>query len=125
MTNKKILLTGTIVLFTAVLLGAFGAHGLKKILEPQALETFKTGVTYQFYHGFGLLFLAVISQTFLIDIRKPALLFIIGIVLFSGNCYLFALTQIKVIALIIPAGGLSFITGWLLLAIKISKREIK
>ncbi len=124
MNSKKILLVGSIFVFLAVLLGAFGAHGLKKILEPQALETFKTGVTYQFYHGFGLIALALINQVFNIDVRKSALLFIIGIFLFSGNCYLYSLTQIKTIALIIPAGGLCFIAGWLLLTIKVSKKRV-
>jgi uncharacterized membrane protein YgdD (TMEM256/DUF423 family) len=124
MTNKKILLIGSIVLFLAVLLGAFGAHGLKKILEPQALETFKTGVTYQFYHGFGLICLALVSQIFNIEVKKSALLFIVGIFLFSGNCYLYSITQIKTIAMIIPAGGLSFISGWLLLTINISKKRV-
>jgi uncharacterized membrane protein YgdD (TMEM256/DUF423 family) len=64
MTSKKILIAGSTFLFLAVLLGAFGAHGLKKILDVQALETFRTGVTYQFYHGFGLICLALISQVF-------------------------------------------------------------
>jgi uncharacterized membrane protein YgdD (TMEM256/DUF423 family) len=123
MTNKNILMTGSFFLFIAVLLGAFGAHGLKNILEAQALDTFKTGVTYQFYHGFGLILLAIISKTYGIDVKKSALLFIIGIFLFSGNCYLYSITQIKTIALIIPAGGLSFITGWLLLTINISKKR--
>jgi uncharacterized membrane protein YgdD (TMEM256/DUF423 family) len=123
MTNKNILMTGSFFLFIAVLLGAFGAHGLKNILEAQALDTFKTGVTYQFYHGFGLILLAIISKTYEIDVKKSALLFIIGTFLFSGNCYLYSITQIKTIALIIPAGGLSFITGWLLLTINISKKR--
>lgn len=123
MTNKRILMIGSVFLFLAVLLGAFGAHGLKKILEVQALDTFKTGVTYQFYHGFGLLFLATINKVYDIDIKKSAFLFIIGIFLFSGNCYLYSITQIKTIALIIPAGGLSFIAGWLLLIINISKKR--
>ena len=123
MTNKNILMTGSFFLFIAVLLGAFGAHGLKNILEAQALDTFKTGVTYQFYHGFGLILLAIISKTYGIDVKKSALLFIIGIFLFSGNCYLYSITQIKTIALIIPAGGLSFITGWLRLTINISKKR--
>jgi len=67
--------------------------------------------------------LAIISKTYGIDVKKSALLFIIGIFLFSGNCYLYSITQIKTIALIIPAGGLSFITGWLLLTINISKKR--
>jgi uncharacterized membrane protein YgdD (TMEM256/DUF423 family) len=124
MNNKRILIIGGTSLFLAVLLGAFGAHGLKSVLEAKAMVTFKTGVTYQFYHGFGLIMLAVVSKTFEVSLNKSAFLFILGTVLFSFNCYLYALTQIKIIAMIIPLGGLSFIIGWLLFIVAISKKRI-
>lgn len=123
MNTKKILLLGSISLFLAVLLGAFGAHGLKNILEAKQMVTFKTGVTYQFYHGIGLLILAVCSKTFQVNLNRSAILFVAGTLLFSFNCYLYALTQIKTIAMIIPLGGLSFIIGWLLFVITIIKKQ--
>jgi uncharacterized membrane protein YgdD (TMEM256/DUF423 family) len=123
MSNKKMLLLGGSSLFLAVLLGAFGAHGLKNILDGAAMGTFKTGITYQFYHGIGLVILALVSKTFNIELKRSAFLFVLGTVLFSFNCYLYAITQVKIIALIIPLGGVSFITGWLLFIISISKKE--
>ena len=123
MKNKNILLFGGITLFLAVLLGAFGAHGLKNILEAKQMITFKTGVTYQFYHGIGLIVLALVSKVYSVNLSKSALLFTLGTVLFSLNCYLYAVTQIKIIAMIIPLGGLSFIIGWLLFILAIFKEE--
>lgn len=107
------------ILGLAVLLGAFGAHGLKKILTPDLLETFKTGVTYQFLHGFAILITANLSRE--IDLKLINLLFLLGIVLFCGNCYLYSITQIKTFAMIVPFGGFSFLGAWLLLAVKFAK----
>lgn len=122
--SKNILMIGGLFILTAVMLGAFGAHGLKKILDPQALETFKTGVTYQYYHGFGLLFMAVVTTIYKVDLSKTVLAFIFGIFLFSFNCYIYSISQIKTIAMIIPLGGVLFILGWLFFIIKIYKTEM-
>ncbi len=113
------MLIGTIILGSAVLLGAFGAHGLKNILSPNNLETFKTGVDYQFLHGFAILIVANLSKE--IDFKVVNLLFLLGIVLFCGNCYLYSVTQIKTFAMIVPFGGVSFVSAWLLLALKFAK----
>lgn len=123
--TKKYFLAGGSFLLLAVILGAFGAHGLKKILDTTALETYKTGVTYQFYHGFGLLFLGLISSITNLELKKSFYAFIFGIFLFSFNCYLYSVTQIKVIALIIPIGGVLFILGWLNFIIQVLKSEKK
>nr|MBA2403376.1 DUF423 domain-containing protein [Bdellovibrionales bacterium] len=61
---KKILFTGSVFLAAAVLIGAFGAHGLKNIVTPEKLVTFETGVRYHFYHGFGLVLVAMAQQLF-------------------------------------------------------------
>ncbi len=114
------LLLSSIILGLGVLLGAFGAHGLKNILSPNSLETFKTGVNYQFLHGLAMLSLSNMEEK--LDLSKVNLLFLFGIVLFCGNCYLYSITQIKTFAMIVPLGGLSFVIGWFLLAYKIVKR---
>lgn len=105
----------------AVGLGAFGAHGLEKMLTVKALATFKTGITYQFYHGFALLLVGMLQLQLGIDLSKIAYLFFAGIILFCFNCYLYSMTQIKMIALIIPFGGVSFLLGWGVLAFKVLK----
>ncbi len=108
----------------AVILGAFGAHGLEPYLEAKDIDTYRTGVTYQFYHGFGILVVALI-----IHYRKTAILpyaawsFLGGIIMFSGSLYGF--TAAKVLNMdapswlgpITPLGGTLFILGWIFLII--------
>lgn len=125
---RAFLITGTFILFLAVLFGAFGAHGLEKNIDNvKLLKTFQTGVRYQFYHGFGLLFVGIFQQQYKSINFKPILiLFLTGIILFSFNCYLYTLTEIKTFAMIVPVGGVAFIIGWLGLFMKFIKfKEVK
>jgi len=103
-----------------VLLGAFGAHALKKILSPEMLAIYKTGVEYQFYHALGLLSIGLIG--FHIEskwLRWSGILLIIGIVIFSGSLYALSISGIKILGAITPIGGLSFVAGWICLAVGI------
>lgn len=111
---KLVLVLSSFFLFLAVLLGAFGAHVLEAKLSVKALKTFDTGVKYQFYHGLALIILATL-HTSVVQIKPKWTyrLFIVGIVLFSFNCYLYAFTGIKVFAMIVPLGGFAFLFGWL------------
>ncbi len=112
---------GVIFLFLAVAMGAFGAHRLEKILEAKALSTYKTGVTYQFYHGFGLILVGMLQLQLRTDLSKTAYLFFAGIILFCFNCYLYSITGVKALAMIVPFGGVAFLFGWGWLAINIFK----
>jgi uncharacterized membrane protein YgdD (TMEM256/DUF423 family) len=115
---------GALFLGLAVMLGAFGAHGLEKSLSEKAIATYKTGVTYQFYHGFALLILALLPvRSF--QVKRITLLFILGIFLFSFNCYIYALTQIKTFALIVPVGGVSFIGAWIYLTRSLWRLDVR
>lgn len=110
----------------AVALGAMGAHALEKILTPKNLATFKTGVDYQMLHAFGLIFLGILDKVFNDRFKIETALFTLGIILFSFNCYIYALTSAKVFAMLIPVGGVTFIMGWLSLGlrfIKISRKN--
>ncbi len=106
---------------TAVILGAFGAHTLEQVLDPEQLATFETGVTYQFYHSFALLFLGLwlyIRKTQMMEYAGWA--FIIGTVLFSGSLYLLSVRELLNLGLkwlgpITPLGGTFFIVGWAIL----------
>ncbi len=120
MNSKSILITGCLLLGVAVALGAFGAHGLQKHLSLKELNTFQTGIRYQFYHSFAILFAGLISLH-KVKVQSSVYCFLIGILLFSGNCYLYAITKIKFIAMIIPIGGVAFIIGWPMLAKNIYK----
>lgn len=122
--SKKIaLLTGSISLALAVMIGAFGAHGLKELVIGKFVETYKTGVTYHYYHGFGLLFLGLLKgQSPEIKIVPSTWCFIVGTLLFSFNCYFYAMTKMKVFAMIVPLGGVLFIAGWIALTIQIHRK---
>ncbi|MEP2936217.1 MAG: DUF423 domain-containing protein [Gilvibacter sp.] len=125
--NKKIANTGVILAFLSVVLGAFGAHGLKDLASPEAIQSFTTGVRYEMYHALALLFLSLLS----IDqkgILRAYYFFVIGIVLFSGSIY--ALTAASIFdkslgmfALLTPIGGLCLLIGWAILFITLLKNS--
>ena len=101
----------------AVIIGAFGAHGLEVILVKNSrLETFDTAVQYHFYHTLALLLTSFLiannTNRYLI---KAAYFFTVGIVLFSGSLYVLALTNFTLLGAVTPFGGLCFIAGWLCL----------
>lgn len=111
-------------LILAVGFGAFGAHGLEKKVTENALKVYETGVRYHFYHGFGLFILGILQSIKpTLQLKLPAIFIMIGILLFSFNCYLYAVTGIKTFALIVPIGGTSFIAAWSLLLFKIKGSE--
>jgi uncharacterized membrane protein YgdD (TMEM256/DUF423 family) len=113
-------------------LGAFAAHALKGHIADYALSIFETGVRYQFYHVFALFVTGILYKEFSNKfIRWTGILFITGIILFSGSLYF--LTYIKGVALpgyswvgaITPIGGLAFILGWIFLFIGCSDKKLK
>lgn len=119
---KKSLVLGSALLALGVLIGAFGAHGLKNLVEPEKLVTFETGVRYHFYHAFGILILGVLQQLFQnVRLNLSLYSFFVGILLFSFNCYLYVITGIKTFAMIVPVGGLLFVLGWIVLSVKMLK----
>lgn len=126
--HKPALISGILLAGIAVVLGAFGAHALKAVLQPEQLVTFETGVRYQFYHSFALIVTGILYGTYASrQVRLAHTFFLLGIVLFSGSLY--ALTILKMngavglggVGIITPIGGLCFIIGWLMLAIGIGK----
>jgi len=127
--EKKLVITAAIFGFLAVLLGAFGAHGLKSVLLEKDLTSFETGIRYQFYHTFLLLF---ISTTSLLSTKtKKTLLYLItiGIIFFSGSIYILATDEllfqksIKSIVFITPLGGFLLISAWFLVLLNLLKKK--
>jgi uncharacterized membrane protein YgdD (TMEM256/DUF423 family) len=99
--------------FTGVALGAFAAHGLKASLAPEMLAAFETGVRYQMYHVFALFAAAWGWARWQRKAFSAAgILFVIGIVIFSGSLYLLALTNTRSLGMVTPLGGLAFLAGW-------------
>ena len=120
--HKGFLKTGFILAVLSVAMGAFAAHGLKEFISSKSMDTFETAVRYQFYHVFALIITAIIYKEFHFKIVKAAgWFFIVGIILFCGSLYVLAFKQGLVqpgsqwVGVITPFGGLSFITGWILL----------
>lgn len=117
--NKQIILTASFFGLIAVILGAFGAHGLEGKISDYHIGTWKTANEYQFYHTFALLFLSTFSRAKSQSIRVSFIAFTIGIILFSGSLYLLSvrsLLGIESVALlgpITPLGGLCFMIGWI------------
>ena len=101
----------------AVVLGAFGAHGLRGKVEDRLIETFQTAVEYQMFHALALLLIALFMQlwgrSLSLDIAACALM--LGVVLFSGSLYGLVLTEMKWLGPVTPVGGLCFIVGWIAL----------
>lgn len=110
---------------TGVLLGAFGAHGLKAILTLyDTTTTYKLAVEYQFYHTFALLAVAFVMSTRNEKLlRYAALCFLLGIFFFSGSLYVLALTNVKILGAITPIGGVFFIAGWFLFLLTFIKQK--
>src|SRR5690606_38622942 len=103
--GKNTIVAAAVSLGLAVMIGAFGAHGLEKSVEPKLLQTFETGVRYHFYHGFGLLFLGLFQGQF--PAAKTRLIFfafLVGTLLFSFNCYFYVLSGVKTFAMVVPLG---------------------
>jgi len=106
--------------FTAVAIGAFGAHGLREKLSPEMLEVYKTGVLYQFIHTIVLL---ILSLTNFIKSKIASIFFLLGIVLFSFSLYIYSTTGNQFFAMITPVGGVCFLIGWFWLIVEVIKRK--
>ncbi|MEN9875629.1 MAG: hypothetical protein RLZZ529_626 [Bacteroidota bacterium] len=124
--DKKISITGAFIGMVAIILGAFGAHALKKVLTPEQLISFETGVRYQMYQAFFLFFLA--TQNDIQEKTKKTIFTLIlsGTLFFSGSIYLLSTTGItginfKPIGFITPIGGLLLILAWGMIGYSILK----
>jgi len=127
--NKMFLIIGAVLAGLSVVLGAFGAHGLKKLVNAETLDIYQTGVQYQMYHALALIAIGILADRVAVNFAGyAAFLFISGIFLFSGSLYLISSframnrTVPYFINFITPAGGLLFILGWIMLIIAIAKK---
>lgn len=128
--HKGFLLTGSALAALAVALGAFGAHGLKKIADAETVQVFQTGVQYQIYHALALLVVAMVFEKFQNRLVTWAgFLFLTGIVLFSGSLYLITFLKttesalVNYIGPVTPIGGMLFMAGWLFLLAGVFRKK--
>ena len=115
--DKKILLFGLAFGIISIILGAFGAHALKKVLSVEQLSSFEVGVRYLMYHALFLLFVG--TTTMLLPEQKSIILYftLFGIILFSGSIFLLSSSGVtginfKFLGPLTPLGGLLLIASW-------------
>jgi len=118
MNTRKELKFYALLMAFAIIVGAFGAHYFESRLSIKALKTFKTGNLYHFFGVFSLFLFLVFEKQFNLNLKIPKYLALGSLTIFSGGCYLYAITGIKFFAMIVPFGGLSFIASWIITAKK-------
>lgn len=129
--QRNTLALAAVVMLTAVVLGAFGAHGLKPKISPEAMANWHTGVQYQMVHGLALLFLSLAAGQ--VNARYASfarLLFLGGVFCFSGSLYLLSTREVlgtqgltKILGPITPLGGSLYIGGWITLLVSALRRS--
>ncbi len=126
--NKTIFATACVLGLLAVVLGAFGAHGLQQLVEAKSVASFETGVRYQMYHAFFLFVLGLLPG---VSERIKRIVFYLvmgGVALFSFSIYLLAINSLfdfdfKMIAFITPIGGALLIAAWGILGVALYKSK--
>ncbi|WP_179333680.1 DUF423 domain-containing protein [Winogradskyella costae] len=127
--NKRLLVTGSILGILGIILGAFAAHGLEKLVDSNAIKTFETGVRYQIYHAF---FFLILGGTSFVSLQLKKIIFylvLLGVIFFSGSIYGLATNSLsgfdfKSIALMTPVGGLLLIMSWGIMLIGIIRNKV-
>lgn len=126
--NKKIVLTGICMILIAILLGALGAHGLKKQISLENITSFEVGVRYQMYHGLAFLILGLNAGKLQFSLNSIYLFLLIGTLLFSVSIYFLAVQEIigvsmKFLGPVTPLGGVLLIIGWTIFLIKLIRTK--
>lgn len=125
--EKKWVITGLILVIIAIILGAFGAHGLKDLTsDTDILAAFDTATKYQFFLGLGFLIIPFITVRFVIPGKAVFYLLLLGTIFFSGSIYGLTYSKVhaggslsKVFGPVTPIGGLLMIVGWTVLLIQV------
>jgi uncharacterized membrane protein YgdD (TMEM256/DUF423 family) len=120
---KLFFILGGVNAALVVMLGAFGAHGLKTKISAEMLAVYQTGVHYHLFHALGLLVVGVVA-TQIVDsvyLRWAGRLMLTGIILFSGSLYIMSVGGVRWLGMVTPFGGLVFIAAWILFVMAIIK----
>lgn len=122
-TAKLFLILGGINAALVVMLGAFGAHGLKAMLTADMLAVYQTGVHYHLFHALGLLAIGIVATQIAdsVWLKWSGWLMLIGIILFSGSLYVLSVSGLRWLGMVTPFGGVAFIAAWIVFVIAIAK----
>ena len=113
MPSRQLARLACLFLLLAVAAGAFGAHGLRRLLAPEQISVWQTAVLYQFVHGLGMLALAALDSLRPSPwLRRASVFMAVGIVLFSGSLYLLSFLPMPWLGPVTPIGGAAFLAGW-------------
>ena len=125
MSSRLILIFAALFMFTAIALGAFGAHAWQATLENHDnTDIFATASQYHFYHALALLGIGIYANIKpSIKILFVPILIIFGTSIFSGSLYILALSNIKWLGAITPVGGVLLLTAWVLFASSLIKQK--
>ena len=110
---------GAVFMALAVMLGAFGAHGLKDRLSEYSMTVYEKAVFYHFVHAIGILLVALLARASAISgagANRIGWLLSVGILLFSGSLYALAISGVRALGAVTPLGGVAFIAAWCVLA---------
>ncbi|MGE4658082.1 MAG: DUF423 domain-containing protein [Gammaproteobacteria bacterium] len=124
--GRIFLFAGSLALLTATIFGAYGTHGIRGTVDPTEWEAYNIAVDYQFFHGLGLIGIALLTGRDLSSrlICPAGWLLLAGILLFSGSIYATTFGAPKALGQSAPLGGLCFMLGWLSVALAALKRNI-
>jgi uncharacterized membrane protein YgdD (TMEM256/DUF423 family) len=122
-TAKVFLILGGINAALVVLLGAFGAHGLKARMTAEMLVVYQTGIHYHLFHALGLLAVGLLATQISHSayLTWSGWLMLLGIILFSGSLYLLSVSGLRWMGVVTPFGGMSLIAAWVLFVVAIVK----
>jgi len=122
-TSKLFLILGGINAALVVMLGAFGAHGLKAKLTAEMLAVYQTGVHYHLFHALGLLAIGIVATQIAdsVWLKWSGWLILLGIILFSGSLYVLSVSGLRWLGMVTPFGGVAFIAAWIVFVIAIVK----
>lgn len=122
-TAKLFLIFGGINAALVVVLGAFGAHGLKTKISSEMLAVYQTGVHYHLFHALGLMVVGLLATQIegSAYLKWSGWLMLAGILLFSGSLYILSVNGIRWLGAVTPFGGLSFVVAWMLFVVALFK----
>ncbi|MGB6103477.1 MAG: DUF423 domain-containing protein [Pusillimonas sp.] len=118
MTDRQLMIIAALTMLVGVGAGAFGAHGLKRMIAPEMLSVWQTAVLYQLIHGLGMLIVVALSARLGSPLLNwSGMVMFIGVLIFSGSLYTLVLTGAKWLGAITPLGGFAFLIAWAMVAV--------
>lgn len=120
---KPLVVTGALLAFLGVALGAFGAHAFKNRLPADLLAVYQTGVQYHLWHALGIVLIGLLASSYPTSKWLPAAGWTMaaGVLLFSGSLYALALSGVRALGAVTPLGGMAFLAAWLMVAVGVAR----